>query len=1335
MPNRCVFILLYCLSLATGGFALPSTLKHLGVEDGLSNNYVKDIVQDRQGCVWVATVSGLNCFDGRTFTVYNNINSALPNNALNALLYDETDNRLWIGSISGVCVFNCSSKTFENVPAPEGITIKNIVGLAKAANGGVWIINHDDGIVHYNPETNFFNSYTDKTVNGLKNANWCVFDDGKGNLYVGHAQEGLSIIDLKSRTARHFENLPGNPQSLPANSVYSICADHSGNIWIGTKQGLGLFNPKTETFLNFKHELNNPHSLIADPVYCVREMVDGTLWIAHDIGGISILDLSNITFQNPENVTFVTLSAESEENALSSNNIRNLLQDSFGNIWIGNYGNGLDFISHTPPAFRTLPYTANKGFTLKNKPVFSIYEDHDRRLWLGSENELALFKNNKLLRTYDISPYSSRPYTQIFAMMGDDNDNILLGLYDDGLLKFNSAAHRFERITLDIKNVDIITFFKDNDRIWIGTEYGIYTYINNTVEKQEHINALLPDKSVYGILRDRQGKLWVGTYGGGVAIFNTENQLITTLNLKSGFCSNDVNSLYMDAQGSVWIATRDGLGCIKDTKFPDKFEQYNHLQGLKDNFVRSICADREGTIYISTNSCISRWDAKNGRFGNYDYHDGVPTGNFIEGAACLTAEGALYFGSLGGVCFFNPTEIAKNREVAPVQIINAIPDQHEKGNFTYKNGKFILPHNQNTFRISFSVPDYSQNGQVEYACLMENLDDEWHSTQGENQVTFRNVAPGKYTFKVKARLRNQEWDGQHIATMNVLISPPVWFAWYAKTLYVIIFMLLIYGVICFYKRRLDLESSLEIEKRNNLNEQELNQERLRFYTNITHELRTPLTLILGPLEDLLNDRKLPDYYRSGIKLIHDSAIRLLNLINQILEFRKTETQNRRLTVARGDLGRLVTEIGLRYKELNRNKKVKFHISIETDRTTLYFDSEIITTILNNLLSNAVKYTPEGKISLTLSSVDDKGENYTQIRVSDTGYGISPDDLPRIFDRYYQAKGKHQASGTGIGLALVKSLADLHGAILSVESREGEGTTFIFGILTNNTYADSLHKEEKPLPVVEPCPEENITEENKDSLPIVLVVEDNDDIRNYIIQSLSVQYKTLSAVNGKDGLELAQNRIPNIIVSDIMMPEMDGIELCRKIKEDLRTSHIPVILLTAKDSTQDKAEGYKSGADSYLTKPFGSELLHARINNLLESRRKLAQQILSQAGNIKPEKTASSPGINKLDEGFLQKTTAIIEENIANDNLNLAFLTAQFNMSQSTLYRKIKGLTGISPNEFIRKIRLKNSVKLMMTGKYNVSEAAGESGFNDMGHFRECFREEYGMAPTEYLKAK
>lgn len=534
-----------------------------------------------------------------------------------------------------------------------------------------------------------------------------------------------------------------------------------------------------------------------------------------------------------------------------------------------------------------------------------------------------------------------------------------------------------------------------------------------------------------------------------------------------------------------------------------------------------------------------------------------------------------------------------------------------------------------------------------------------------------------------------------------------------------------------------MENSLELEKKKSLNEQELNNERLRFYTNITHELRTPLTLILGPLEDLVNDSHVPTFYSNKIKVIHSSAIRLLNLINQILEFRKTETQNRKLTVSKGDLGSLVTETGLRYKELNRNEKITFQISIDARETKLYFDTDIISTILNNLLSNAIKYTSEGEIRLIMRSIVEEENKYTEIVVSDTGYGIDAEALPHIFDRYYQAKGKHQASGTGIGLALVKSLADLHEGTLQVESEIGKGTTFSLRLLTENTYSSALHKEEKPETIlIEPeKSEEEEDKEEADVRPMLLVVEDNDDIREYIVSSFSNNYRIITATNGKEGLEQAQKHIPDIIISDIMMPVMDGIEFCKRVKEDVRTSHIPVILLTAKDSIQDKEEGYESGADSYLTKPFSAKLLNSRIHNLLESRRKLALLIANRTKELKPEQPQEPIKLSRLDEEFLARFTSIVEENVDIDKLDMSFMMDKMNMSHSTLYRKIKGLTGISGNEFIRKIRLKNSLRLLMEEGLNISEAAYASGFNDLGYFRTCFKEEYGMAPSEYIKQK
>ena len=1320
------------------------TLRHLGIEDGLSNNYVKDIVQDKQGCIWVATEFGLNRFDGCKFTVYKSSNSQLINDALNVLLYDEAENVLWIGGkFQGVGRLDCSTNEFKYYQGRGNLKIDNIVHLAHAADGGLWLTKHHGEIIHYDKQTGIFSSLSDKGISLSVSSHWCTYDDGTGHLYIGHAQGGMSVVDLKRKAVRYLHNLPDNPQSLPGNSVYTIYKDRLENIWVGTNRGLGLFNPKTQDFTVFKHEYQNPHSLIADHIYDIKEMDDGTLWIASDIGGISILDLHSITFKTPDNVQFYNITADNSKHGVSSGNIRNLLQDSFGNIWIGNYSSGIDFISHTQPFFHILPYMTEHGNILKQKPVWGLYEDEEDRIWLGGENEIALFKDNKLVKSINVTSRLSRPYGQVFSIIGDGHGTLLLGIYDDGLLKFDTRSDQIERIPLDMENVDIITFFKDADqKIWIGAEYGIYSYFEGVLRKEDALTRQLRDKSVYGIVRDRQGKLWVGTYGGGIAIFNKDEQKVLSLNTDQNFFSNAINSLYMDRLGGIWVATRQGLGYIKDTNLPEHFEVYSYQYGLEDTFVRSIKEDMSGNIWLSTNDRIAYWNKQKRKFENYDYRDGIPMGNFIEGSVCRTKDGTLYFGSLNGVCYFSPESLIVERQVAPVQIIECmgLDDQIES-----RDGETIipaldkdieLPYNRNSFRVSFSVPDYSQSQQVEYAYLMEGLTNSWTNTLGENRVTFRNISPGEYIFKIKARLRNQEWDDNHIATLKIHIHPPLWSTWYAKIFYLLLLSAGVFVWFRFYKRKLLLESSLELEKKKSQNEQELNNERLRFYTNITHELRTPLTLILGPLEDLINDSQLPDFYNNKIKVIHDSALRLLNLINQILEFRKTETQNRKLTVVKSDLASLVMEIGLRYKELNRNAKVKFHISVDTEEKRLYFDADIITTVLNNLLSNALKYTPEGEIKLFMRSVSEGGNWYTELMVSDTGYGIESQSLPHIFDRYYQTEEKHQASGTGIGLALVKSLADLHEGILNVESEVGKGTTFTFRLLTENTYPDALHKEEKEVIIVSE-EEGNVEDEqvDTDTRPMILVVEDNDDIREYIATSFSTNYRILTAADGKGGLEQAQEFIPDIIISDIMMPVMDGIELCKQIKEDVCTSHIPVILLTAKDSIQDKEEGYESGADSYLTKPFSAKLLNSRVHNLLESRKKLAVLIADRAKKLESDSSGQeeSMKLNKLDADFIARFTSIVEANIEMNKLDMGFVKDKMRMSHSTLYRKIKGLTGMSGNEFIRKIKLKNSLRLLTEERLNVSEAAYASGFNDLGYFRACFKEEYGMVPSEYIR--
>ena len=1321
--------------------AQPYVIKRLGVEDGMSSNYVVSVTQDKKGYLWIATESGLNRFDGRQFNIYTKNNSGLSGNELNVVLADPYENKVWIGTQrDGLCYFDYETETISRIPATGNYMLSNdITDLSVAADSGLWITHYHFGVDYYDRKTKLFTPYSSKNVKGLEGNNWVSKEDGNGNLYIGHHLRGLSIVSLKDRTAKNYQHDPNNPYSIPDNEVRALCIDKNKNVWVGTNNGLALFNPQSEKFITFKHIEGNENSLLSDQILDIKQMKDGTLWICTNMGGVSILNLRENTFISPEKITFSNITVTNDNHGLSGPNARSIIQDSFGNIWIGNYRGGVDFISYAQPLFNTIAYTIEKQGKINNKQVWGLWADN-HQIWLGGEGELGIYEKGKKTKNFSLHEGRLHPQTHINVIYQDKQERLWLGTYKNGILLYTPKDGRITRIgDKGSEFLDICSFSEDiNGKIWIGTQTGIYSYFNNQLSYEKELNAQLPDIMVHGIIRDKNGKLWVGTFGKGVVVFDEDDKKLYNFTTDHSFPSNAVNYMMEDSRKRILVATREGIIIFKDVSQPNVFVSFGAKEGLENTQVRAIQEDHDGYIWISTNGGISRLDEKNKRFYNYNYHDGIPMGDFMDGSTCITPDGTLFFGSQNGACYFNPRELSSPREVSPVTITQFfIYNKQTESRDTrlpvpISNRIVELPYNQNTFNISFNVLDYTQSSQVEFSYMLEGLENAWYSTQGDNQVTFRNIPHGNYVFKVKTRFRNQEWN-ENAAQLTVVIAPPLWLTWYAKLGYVILFIFALYALLRFYKRKLDLESSLEVERKQSLNKQELNEERLRFYTNITHELRTPLTLILGPLEDLLSDATLSPKHANKISIIHDSATRLLNLINRILEFRKTETQNRKLSVVKGDLGQLVQEVGLRYKELNPNNKVNYHIHIETEDTEIFYDADMITIILDNLMSNAAKYTSEGDITLSLRSVEENQIKYTEISVSDTGHGIDAEALPHIFDRYYQAKSKYQASGSGIGLALVKGLSELHEGILKVESTVDAGTTFTLRLPTENTYPNAIHTqhdmEKKPMD----AEETTITDTPTENHPIVLVVEDNTDIREYIRSSFTELYEVITAKDGKEGWELAQARIPNIIVSDIMMPVMDGIELCKRIKEDMRTSHIPVILLTAKDSLQDKEEGYASGADSYLTKPFSAKLLHSRINNLLETRKKIAS--LLALADIQPKQESAVSSLNKLDNEFLQKITQIIEENLEMEKMDIAFIADKMCMSHSTLYRKIKGLTDMSANEFIRKVKMRKGVELLMSGQYTISEIAYMIGFSSVAYFRQCFKDEYGMSPSDYVKQK
>lgn len=1327
-----------------------SIFKNLGLKEGLSNGFVNDMIIDGQGFIWAATESGLTRIAGTKCTIFKNNNSNIDNDGIVGLYYNKESNSIWILFKNGhIDVFDCKTQQF--IHFTQKIPKKSVADIKGATDGGIWIAYYDGTIQHYTPKNQKFSTISNKRLPNIKNGIRSITDDGNDHLYIGLRIEGLYVYNLRTQKTKYFRHNPNDPQSLPGDNVRSICIDHAKNIWVGTNLGLGLLDPFTGKFKVFKHIANNPASLAGDNIHQIIEMNDRTLWIASDIGGISVLDLN--LYKNPLTEELKFSQITKENSGLSSNNNRRIIQDSFGNIWIANYSMGIDFIAKSAASINTLKYM---GKALEE--VTGLYCDHQGNLWIGQDNLMSLYQNGKLMQTWNFSSYLSNSSSSIYVFEEDKKGNIWCGTSDNGVLKFNPHTHSFTRINY-AQNLDVHALCENaQGKMWVGTEAGIFSVENDKINKEQELNRQMGKNPtiIYSIKEDNYGQIWIGTLDRGVFVFSKQMKLIVHLTEKNLLATNSINHIIKDADGGIWMATMRGLAYVQNPLQPGAIKNYNERYGIKDSHIRAISQDKQGNIWVSMFSGIACLNIHKQRFYNYDYESGIPTSNFVEASAVTTPDGTIYFGSPGGICFFNPQQLTEPKAVSPIQIINCervgkLSDQFASRLISpNKEGIIYLSHDDNTFKINFTIKDFSQEGNVEYSYMMKGLDDQWYETEGDNEVTFRNLKPGDYTFIIRAKLKNQDWEDASTAEMKVVVNPPLWLTWWAKLCYVLLIMGILGYFFRSYQKQLLLRNSLVQEKWESKQRQQVNEERLRFFTNITHELRTPLTLILGPLEDLMEDKEIAERVHHKIGCIHASAERLLNLINDILEFRKTQTQNRKLTVAKANLGAFVREIGVRFKDLNQNSRLNIRLNIKTGVPELYFDSEVINTVINNLMSNAIKYTPEGSITLSLTMPEN---NTVAIAVEDTGYGIDKDALPHICDRYYQENGNHQASGTGIGLALVKSLATLHQAELTVESEKGRGSKFTFSLKADRTYPEALHKDDNQDLATAENAEENETtskEPTEDIRPLLLIVEDNADIRLYIEESLHEDYRIIQACNGREGMEQAFSKVPDIIVSDIMMPEMDGIKMTHILKEDIRTSHIPIILLTAKTSINDQEEGYDSGADSYLTKPFSAKLLHSRIRNILSGRRRLADYIvqknISQFETSADEQQTSQKAteekedamtcqISNLDKKFLEKLNKLIENHISTDDLDMAFMTDKMAMSHSTFYRKVKALTGMSANEYIKKAKLRHSMTLLKKGEYSIAEVAILAGFNNLGNFRESFKREFGKSPSEILKGK
>ena len=1314
-------------------------VKQLGQEYGLSSDFVMSMAKDKQGFIWVATEQGLNRFNGSQFiSLYKRGTQSISGNDLNCLLDDPKEKKMWIGTQrNGLDVYDYESNTFRyylhDAKNIHSIATNDITSLAPSLDSSIWITTYWNGIDYYDRQHDGFIHYNQKTVKGLHtNSNWCVLDVGNGLIYAGHVRGGFSIIDTHNRTAHTFRHQANDPYSLAGDDVHCIFRDKMGNIWIGSDGGLDLFDAVHARFVHYGKGVVGNHC-----IFDIKQLSDGKLWIATELNGVVILHLQAMLGAGMLYPQFQFIREGDSDHDLSGSSVRCILEDDYHNVWLGLYGGGVNFIAHRKPLFSQILYSpVNPKQHLSIKAVIGMAFDRQGRLVVGTDGDgVNVFDKNGCRVACDID----LPDRSVQVIHRDRQGNLWLGCFNDNLYVQSAHGGGLRRIFSETQ--DIRCMYELSDRMLVGTSNGLFVIKKASYEVIAR--AQLTESLIRSIDRDRQGNYWIGTFGGGVVICSPQFKQLKNLTLQEGLPSNTVNDVHLAKNGHMWLATSSGLVEVCHPEKP-QFVVYSHNNGYADNNVRALAEDSRGNIWMSTVKSISCKLAGRKSLVSYDYHDHITMGNFNPSSVAISPKGLLFFGSTQGITYFDPTRVLRKEQAPQVYLTsmhlagsNGVADSI----VLLMNKKAVdLRYTDNTFTVIFNSLNYALQGEVEYAYRLKGLSDDW-TTIADNRVTFRNLPYGNYTLEVKCRLHNQEWS-RHLSSIDICVNPPFWLSWWAKMIYLVIFVLAVFYIVYSYRKKIRLEYLLSAEQHKHEQEQLLNEERMRFFTNITHELRTPLTLIIGPLLDMSKSVDIPIKEKHRLHIILNSAERLRKLITQILEFRKTETDTRELSVTKGNIVEAVENITRKYIELNQNHKLQIRFEAPESDIEAYFDRDMLAIIVDNLMSNALKYTERGSVISRVARRREGNQHLIDIIVADTGYGIAESALPHIFERFYQENGKHQASGTGIGLSLVKKLVTLHQGTIRVESSVEKGSTFTVTLDENNIYPSAIHGVEPAVMLEDKTNSDSSADTDKkrdkaiETDETILVIEDNAGIRQYIADSLSDRFTVYQAADGREGLAKALDLIPTIVISDIMMPAMDGNELCKALKTDMRTSHIPVILLTAKDSNQAKEEGYEAGADSYITKPFSRSLLVTRIDNLIAQRKRIIASFSSQS----VDKTSSMDekhkifmeSMNKNDQQFFERFHALIDENMKG-TLDMDYLTGKLNMSTSSMYRKIKALTGISTNEYIRHYKMHYAEKLLLENKYTISEIAYEVGFSSLPYFRKCFKDEFGVNPSDYLK--
>ena len=1284
------------------------SFRSLSVDQGLSQNTILSIAQDSIGYIWFNTEDGLNKYDGREFTYYDLQSNALKREVkyISGELFVDKLGELWVVSNSGKLnryqqnndSFHEISKFDEVITVAQDTDLNYYIGTY--GNGLFKIDNKTkDTLQILKPEDKHYAicsfvetdnktilATTDDGIIEIKNgsyefielANRTIFSrfakSKKGTVFLGSYEKGLYIKTKNSNGFKQFKGFANHP--LPEDLIVKdLLVDKRNWLWITTEsRGIFLVDFKLKTVKNFVYKKNDSYALRSNSLFFLYEDQAGTIWIGTEGAGVCYYD---------EYLTkFKLLTDEQVSVNVNIAGVRAITTDANNTIWIGTEDKGLTEIN--PNDQSPFTYTTSNSDLLSNKIVSLFYDDGN--LWIGHQNHgLQLMHDNGLMTTFE----ETQPYT-ILKIFKDTFSNIWL-CTNQGLLQFDKERGIVKHFTSKNSNLasnfyistteqDINTIIQsDSNTLWIGTEFdGLYRLdINENRfsaidEISDRILSLHYDNSL----------LWIGTNGKGLKSYDIKQDIVTTYTIKDG---------------------------------------------LPNNIIYSILPDFEGNLWLSTNKGITKLQIENGqisRIKNYFNYFGLQSYEFSAGAYHKDSNGSLYFGGIKGINWFNPKEI-KTNPILPKTVLRKLEVFNQEIPFSKK---LKLSHTENTLSFTFSSLQFSQPELNQYKYRLINNDNDWIDAKYQNIAHYTNLPPNEYEFQVISSNYDDVWN-ETPAIYSFRINKP----WYATNLaYVMYGLLIITALYLFYKYlqwRLQIKNELEFEHKEAERLKKLDEFKNRLFTNISHEFRTPLTLISDPIENQLSKPYLKEEDREELTMVKRNAGRLLNLVNQILDISKLETGNLKLSVSHDNLELLLKQLVTPFKFKAQNKQIDFTYSIDKTEN-VWFDKDVIEKIVLNLLSNALKYAPQNGFVRFESLIKN---DHVVISVTNNGVHYSKEDLQKLFDRYYQ--GDKNNDGAGIGLALVKELSILsHGNIIAHTLNDNE-IQFTVTLPIERCYFKSSELGTTTAQVVENEEPNAITEESiiieKDQLeskPLLLLVEDDDDIRLYVKSILQKDYKVIEATNGKQGVKKAYESIPDVIISDVMMPIEDGISLCNTLKQDEKTSHIPIILLTAKAGDEHEITGLKVGADAYVTKPFNKSKLLVQIENLLKIRAQL-QKRYSKDFKLK------DLAVTKTEQQFLEKLYTVLNEFISTSDFNAEILSNKLYMSRMQLHRKLKAITGLSTTEFITKERLKLTLPLLKKSDATISEIAYQVGFNSPSYFSTCFKKHYNTSPDEYRSSQ